>query len=45
MASQVLESADSRNTFEDLSGVDISTYANPYNALLEACKDDAVSYN
>tara|TARA_R110002060_G_scaffold59545_3_gene69383 strand:- start:131 stop:484 length:354 start_codon:yes stop_codon:yes gene_type:complete len=43
MAPQVLETADSRNKFEDLSGVDISAYANPYDALLEACNDDAVS--
>jgi len=41
MAPQVLETADSRNKFEDLSGVDISAYANPYDALLEACNDDA----
>ncbi|KAH7356501.1 RNA ligase/cyclic nucleotide phosphodiesterase [Rhexocercosporidium sp. MPI-PUGE-AT-0058] len=42
MAPQVLETADSRNKFEDLSGVDISAYANPYDALLEACNNDAV---
>ncbi|KAH6722534.1 RNA ligase/cyclic nucleotide phosphodiesterase [Leptodontidium sp. MPI-SDFR-AT-0119] len=41
MAPQVLESADSRNKFEDLSGVDISAYANPYDALLEACNNEA----
>lgn len=43
MAPQVLETADSRNKFEDLSGVDISAYANPYDALLEACNNEAVS--
>ncbi|KAL2073767.1 hypothetical protein VTL71DRAFT_11093 [Oculimacula yallundae] len=41
MAPQVLETADSRNKFEDLSGVDISAFANPYDALLEACNNDA----
>jgi hypothetical protein len=30
-------SADSKNKFEDLSGVDIAAYANPYDALIEAC--------
>ncbi|CAG8949838.1 hypothetical protein HYFRA_00004164 [Hymenoscyphus fraxineus] len=32
-----LETADSRNNFEDLSGVDISAFENPYDALIEAC--------
>ncbi|CAL3967485.1 unnamed protein product [Diplocarpon coronariae] len=40
MASKVLETADSRNRFEDLSGIDNSAYANPYEALLEACNND-----
>ena len=35
-------SADSKNKFEDLSGVDIAAYANPYDALIEACEDDPV---
>ncbi|TVY73223.1 hypothetical protein LSUE1_G008142, partial [Lachnellula suecica] len=34
------ESADARNEFEDLSGVDITAYGNPYDALIEACQDD-----
>ncbi|KAG0646916.1 hypothetical protein D0Z07_6198 [Hyphodiscus hymeniophilus] len=33
-------SADAKNKFEDLSGVDIAAYANPYDALIEACEDD-----
>lgn len=37
------ESADSRNKFEDLSGVDIAAYANPYDALIEASQDDPVT--
>jgi hypothetical protein len=36
-------STDSKNKFEDLSGVDIAAYANPYDALIEACEDDPVS--
>jgi hypothetical protein len=36
-------SADSRNKFEDLSGVDIAAYANPYDALIEACHNDPVT--
>ncbi|PBP21729.1 putative 60S ribosomal protein L44 [Diplocarpon rosae] len=40
MASQFLETADSRNKFEDLSGIDICAYANPYEALLEACNNN-----
>ncbi|CZS98576.1 uncharacterized protein RCO7_04114 [Rhynchosporium graminicola] len=43
MPPQILETADSRNNFEDLSGVDISAYANPYDALLEACDNDAAT--
>ncbi|RDL37553.1 putative 60S ribosomal protein L44 [Venustampulla echinocandica] len=38
-----LESADARNTFEDLSGVDIAAYNNPYDALIEACHNDPVA--
>ncbi|KAF4625079.1 hypothetical protein G7Y89_g13091 [Cudoniella acicularis] len=34
------KAADSRNKFEDLSGVDIATYENPYDALIEACQND-----
>lgn len=37
-----LVSADSQNKFEDLSGVDSSAHANPYDALIEACNDDPV---
>ena len=36
-------SADSKNKFEDLSGVDIAAYANPYDALIEACHDNPVT--
>jgi hypothetical protein len=35
-------SADSKNKFEDLSGVNIAAYSNPYDALIEACGDDPV---
>jgi hypothetical protein len=35
-------SADSKNKFEDLSGVDIAAYENPYDALIEACNNDPV---
>lgn len=49
MAPQVLELADQRNKYEDLSGVNSSSYANPYDALIEACEDNPVgkpiSYN
>ncbi|KAH8685876.1 RNA ligase/cyclic nucleotide phosphodiesterase [Tricladium varicosporioides] len=34
------DSADSRNKFEDLSGVNIAAYENPYDALIEACRND-----
>lgn len=37
------DSVDARNKFEDLSGVDIAAYTNPYNALLEACHNDPVT--
>jgi len=30
-------------TFTDQSGIDTSSHANPYDALLEACHNDAVS--
>lgn len=36
------ESVDVRNKFEDLSGVNIAAYENPYDALIEACQDDPV---
>lgn len=42
MASALLESAEAKNSFVDLSGVDISTFLNPYDALIEACNDDTV---
>jgi len=35
-------SVDASNKFEDLSGVDITLYANPYDALIEACQDNSV---
>ncbi|PQE33031.1 ureidoglycolate hydrolase protein [Rutstroemia sp. NJR-2017a WRK4] len=33
-------SVDSKNKFEDLSGVDTAAYENPYDALIEACNND-----
>jgi hypothetical protein len=42
MASSLPELADTRNKFEDLSGVDSAAYANPYDALIEACEDSPV---
>lgn len=38
----VLESTDLKNKLEDLSGVVLKPGENPYNALIEACKDDPV---
>lgn len=38
----LVDSADSKNKFEDLSGIDIAKYANPYDALIEACHNDPV---
>jgi hypothetical protein len=35
-------SADASNKFEDLSGVDIAAYENPYDALIDACHNDPV---
>lgn len=35
-------SADASNKFEDLSGVDMGPYKNPYDALIEASQDDPV---
>ncbi len=35
-------SSDAGNTFEDLSGVNVALYSNPYDALIDACKDDPV---
>jgi len=43
MVASPLELADARNKFEDLSGVDIAAYANPYDALIEASQDDPVT--
>ena len=37
-------SADSQNKFEDLSGVNIAAYDNPYDALIEACHNDPVNH-
>jgi hypothetical protein len=42
MAPPLPELADSRNKFEDLSGVNSSAYANPYDALIEACEGNPV---
>jgi hypothetical protein len=42
MVSSMPALADSRNKFEDLSGVDIAAYTNPYDALIEACQNDPV---
>lgn len=36
-------SADASNKFEDLSGTSGSAFANPYDALIDACHDDAVT--
>ncbi|KAL1881428.1 hypothetical protein VTK73DRAFT_3946 [Phialemonium thermophilum] len=38
----VLESTDARNKLDDLSGVQIQPGENPYDALINACKDDPV---
>jgi len=35
-------SAESRIQYEDHSGVDMAAYANPYDALIEACENDPV---
>lgn len=40
-----LESTDIKNKLEDLSGVVIKPGENPYNALIEACGDDPVSFS
>ena len=37
------DSVDAKNKFEDLSGVDITKYENPFDALIEACDNDPVS--
>lgn len=37
------ESAEARNKLEDLSGIQLRSGENPYNALIKACNDDAVS--
>jgi hypothetical protein len=44
MAPPLPELADSRNKFEDLSGVNTSAYANPYDAMIEACEGNPVGY-
>lgn len=41
-SSDKLETTDARNKLQDLSGVTIPPGANPYQALIEACEDDAV---
>lgn len=33
---------DAGNKFEDLSGVNVSDFSNPYDALIQACHDDPV---
>ncbi|TVY46612.1 hypothetical protein LOCC1_G001830 [Lachnellula occidentalis] len=40
MANHHPDSADVRNTFEDLSGVDIAAFANPYDALIQSSQND-----
>ncbi|KAL3424048.1 hypothetical protein PVAG01_03329 [Phlyctema vagabunda] len=40
MASSSFKTADSQNKYEDLSGINTAAYANPYDALIEACHDD-----
>lgn len=35
-------SVDTQMKFEDLSGTNIAAYVNPYDAMLEDCKDDPV---
>ena len=35
-------SADANTKIEDLSGVDLSTHSNPYDALITACNNDTV---
>ncbi|EHL03493.1 hypothetical protein M7I_0438 [Glarea lozoyensis 74030] len=40
MVATLPDSVDAKNKFEDLSGVDITKYENPYDALIEACKND-----
>ena len=45
MSSSLPALADSMNKFEDLSGVNIAAYANPYDALIEACNNDPVSHS
>jgi hypothetical protein len=37
------ESAEARNKLEDLSGIQLQPGENPYNALIKACNDNAVS--
>ncbi len=41
-ATSSLESVDSRNQVDDLSGTNSTAYANPYDALIEACGNDPV---
>lgn len=37
-----IESVDARNKLEDLSGIEIKPGENPYDALIQACKDEPV---
>jgi hypothetical protein len=42
MAPPLPELADSRNKFEDLSGLNTAAYANPYDAMIDACENHPV---
>jgi hypothetical protein len=43
MQAPLLESTDSKNNFEDLSGIDATAYENPYEALVDASQGETVS--
>ena len=44
IAAPLSESVDSKNKFEDLSGIDATAYENPYDALIEASQGDPVRH-
>jgi hypothetical protein len=44
MSSTLPPLADAQNKFEDLSGVNIADYENPYDALIEACGNNPVRH-
>jgi hypothetical protein len=37
------ELVEARNKLEDLSGIQLKSGENPYNALIKACNDEVVS--